>query len=116
MPLPIASSDEHEPARGGFAQTFGIHPAVASLFFIVDWMICGADWLSGMALLPVSLVAGGVLGYIAFLAQQKWYGDDRESAKIKALILAFLTAIPLPLPAILSVPAGFVGLFRRKSV
>jgi hypothetical protein len=69
-----------------------------------------------MTLWPVSLAAGGVLGYITFLAQQKWYGDDRENAKIKALILAFLTAIPLPLPAVLSVPAGFVGLFRRKGV
>jgi hypothetical protein len=45
----------------------------------------------------------------------KWYGDDRESALIKALILAFLTAIPVPLPAFLSVPAGIMGLFRHKT-
>jgi hypothetical protein len=115
MPLTTAKSDE--PARRlGFAQLFGLHPAVALLFFCTDGMIFGADWLSSMTLWPFTLAAGCVLGYITYLAQQKWYGDDKENAKIKALILAFLTTIPLPLPAILSVPAGLVGLFRRKSV
>jgi hypothetical protein len=47
-----------------------------------------------------------------------WFGDDSESATIKAMILAFLCAIPTPLPAFLYVPAGVVGLvhtLRRKS-
>lgn len=54
-----------------------------------------------------------MLGVITFLAQRKWYGDDNESAMIKGLILAFLTAIPSPLPAILYVPSGIVGFVHR---
>ena len=43
--------------------------------------------------------------------------DDNEAAFIKGLILAFLTAIPTPLPALLYVPSGIVGFvhnLRRK--
>ena len=58
-----------------------------------------------------------VLGLIAFKAQMRWYGDDRESAMIKGLILGLLTAIPTPLPALLYIPSGLLGMvhnFRRK--
>jgi len=68
-------------------------------------------------LLPVSIMAGIVLGLIAYRAQISWYGDDKESARIKALALGLLTAIPTPLPELLYIPAGLVGLwhsFRRK--
>jgi hypothetical protein len=68
-------------------------------------------------LVPVSIGAGIALGYITYKAQINWYGDDKESAKTKAIILALLTAIPTALPAILYVPSGMVGLFhnfRRK--
>jgi len=101
----------------GFSQIFGIHPAIAFLTLIVDMMLFGGAIATLGAILPVSIGAGCVLGVIAYLAQKKWYGDDKESAGIKALILAFLTAIPTPLPAILTVPSGIVGLIhglRRK--
>ncbi len=65
------------------------------------------------ALLPVSIGAGALLGYISYLAQRKWYGDDKETALIKASILGLLTAIPVPLPAVLSLPAGLVGLVHN---
>jgi hypothetical protein len=101
----------------GFGQTFGIHPAIASLTLIVDLMLFGGEVATLGAILPVSIGAGAVLGLIAYLGQRKWYGDDKDSAAIKALILGFLTAIPTPLPAILSLPSGIVGLIhnlRRK--
>lgn len=89
----------------------GLHPAMAFLTVVVDVMLFG----SGMdILLPASCAAAMVLGLITFLAQRKWYGDDSESAFIKALILTFLTAIPTPLPAFIYVPAGIVGFFRKK--
>jgi hypothetical protein len=43
----------------------------------------------------------------------RWYGDDAESARIKGLILGLLTAIPTPLPAVLYVPAGILGLVHN---
>jgi hypothetical protein len=68
-------------------------------------------------LLPVSVGAAVVLGYVTYRAQINWYGDDKESAKIKAIILTLLTAIPTALPAIVYVPSGIVGIVhnaRRK--
>ena len=106
----------HAAARG-FGQIFGIHPAMAFLTHIVDTMLFGGEVGTLGASLPISCAAAGVLAVITFLAQRKWYGDDDESAFIKALILGFLTAIPTALPAVIYVPSGVVGLvhnLRRK--
>jgi hypothetical protein len=118
-------SSPHHPAARGFTQAFGLHPAMALLTVAVNAMIFGdavfstvsAPWTAGLSfaqLVAVSTTAGGILGYITYMAQQKWYGDDKESAKIKALIVGFLTAIPVGLPGFLVIPSGVVGLFRRK--
>jgi hypothetical protein len=77
-------------------------------------MLHSADVLSLGLLEPFSVAGGIVLGIIAFMAQKKWYGDDKESALRKALMVALLTAIPSPLPYFLFVPAGILGFFRRK--
>ncbi len=113
-PEPPVSSSHHAAAAHGFAQVFGLHPAMAVLIFIVNSMIFAADWGTIGAFWPVSLLIGAVLGFITYRAQMKWYGDDNETALIKAGILALLTAIPVPIPAALSVPAGIVGLFRKQ--
>ena len=76
-------------------------------------MLFGGELATLGAILPISIVSGLILGIIAYMAQRKWYGDDKDSAIIKALILAFLTAIPTPLPAILYVPSGIVGLIHK---
>jgi hypothetical protein len=80
---------------------------------IVDLMLNAGDIVSMGLLVPFSVAAGVVLGYIAYKAQMNWYGDDKESAKIKAIVVALLTAIPTPLPAILYVPAGILGVLRN---
>jgi len=80
-------------------------------------MLFGGEIATMGAILPISIGAGCLLGVIAYLTQRKWYGDDKQSALIKSMIIGFLTAIPTPLPAILSVPSGIVGLihnWRRK--
>ena len=92
---------------------FGIHPAMAFLTLIVDMMLFGAEVGTLGASLPISFAAGCVLAFITFLAQRKWYGDDSESALIKALVLGFLTAIPTALPAVIYVPSGLVGLVHN---
>src|SRR5215469_2900615 len=95
-----------------FSQIFGLDPRVAFLTLIVDMMLNAGDLLSMGLLLPVSIAAGIVLGYVVYRAQINWYGDDKESARIKALILGLLTAIPTPIPEILYIPAGILGLFH----
>jgi len=95
-----------------FSQIFGLDPRVAFLTLIVDMMLNAGDLLSMGLLLPVSIAAGIVLGYVVYRAQINWYGDDEESARIKAIILGLLTAIPTPIPEILYIPAGILGLFH----
>ena len=94
----------------GLTQVFGLDPRIAFLAFIVDMMLFGGEVLTFGLLILVSLAAGIVLGFITYRAQMKWYGDDREAALIKGLIIGLLTAIPTPLPAIIYVPSGILGL------
>ena len=107
-----ANNSGPQPAIGRFGQFFGLDPRVAFLTLIVDMMLNAGDLVSMGLLLPVSIGAGIVLGYLVYRAQINWYGDDHESAKIKGLVLGLLTAIPTPIPEILYIPAGIVGLFH----
>jgi hypothetical protein len=113
MEIPSGPSP-HQVAARGFAQTFGLHPAVAFVTIAVDLMVQAAVVGSGGLLIPLSAATGVVLAIITFMAQRKWYTDDNESAFIKSLIVGLLTAIPSPLPYMLFVPAGVVGFFRRN--
>jgi hypothetical protein len=115
---PLMHNEAHEAAQRGFGQMWGLHPGITLLTLVVDTMLFGAKAATLGAFFPVSLAAACVLGFITYRAQMRWYGDDIENARIKAVILAFLTAIPTPLPAFLYVPAGAVGLvhlLRRKA-
>ena len=105
--------EQHAGRSRGFGQLFGVHPSIAFLALMVDLMLFGGEVATLGALLPVSIGAGFVLGIITYLAQRRWYGDDNESASIKALIIGLLTAIPTPLPAVLYIPSGIVGLVHK---
>lgn len=96
----------------GFTQIFGLDPRIAFLTFVIDLMLFGGEVLSLGLLIPIAVIAGVVLGFITYRAQMRWYGDDRESALIKGVIIGLLTAIPTPLPAILYVPSGLLGLIH----
>jgi uncharacterized membrane protein YvlD (DUF360 family) len=109
--IPNKNSETGGPIRR-FGQLFGLDPRIAFLTLILDMMLNAADLISMGLLLPVSVAAGIVLGYVVYRAQMNWYGDDKESARIKALILGLLTAIPTPIPEILYIPAGILGLFH----
>jgi hypothetical protein len=101
----------------GFAQVFGLDPRVAFLTVVVDAMLFGGDVATAGAGALLSVPAGLVLGVITYKAQRHWYGDDRESALIKGLVVGLLTAIPTSLPGLLTVPSGIIGLahmLRRK--
>lgn len=101
----------------GLDQMFGIDPRIAFLAFIVDMMLFGATaatmGLDLPVLIPLAIAAGVVLGRITYKAQMKWYGDDHDSAMIKASIVGLLTAIPVGIPAIVWVPSGLLGLLHN---
>jgi len=109
---PVPQAHPHGFVKG-FAQMFGLDPRIAFLAFIVDMMLFSGDVLSGGGLVVFSVFAGAALGFITYKAQMRWYGDDKESALIKSVVLALLTAIPVPLHAILSIPSGILGLVHN---
>ena len=104
-------------AAKSFDQIFGIDPRIAFLAFVVDLMLFGtAAATMGITLpvlIPVAIAAGVVLGRITYKAQMKWYGDDHDSAAIKAGIVGLLTAIPVGIPAIVWVPSGLLGMLHN---
>jgi hypothetical protein len=110
----------------GLGRIFGLHAGVAFFTVAVNMMLFGKDGLA-LALAPVtggadlppalviSVLAGAAVAYINYLGQKKWYGDDHESAKIKALITGVLTAIPTGLPGMLFGSVALAGvLFGKK--
>jgi hypothetical protein len=111
-----AGPKAHTPPKA-FDQIFGIEPRVAFLAFVVDIMLFGTEvatmGITLPILIPLAIVAGIVLGRITYKAQVKWYGDDHDSAMIKAGIVGLLTAIPVGIPAIVWVPSGLLGLLHN---
>jgi len=104
--------------RGGFIQTFGLDYRVALLALLVDFIAFSGDILSAGLLYPVELGAAVVLSFVTYKIQRAWYGDDRDSALIKAAVVGLLTAIPVPITWLVAGPGGFIGLlhaiFRRR--
>jgi len=111
------SAPQANPVSKTFDQIFGIDPRIAFLAFVVDLMLFGTEAATmGLALpvlIPLAIAAGVVLGRITYKAQLKWYGDDHDSAMIKAGIVGLLTAIPVGIPAIVWVPSGLLGLLHN---
>ena len=114
--MPYSASYTHTPSKG-LDQIFGIDPRIAFLAFVVDLMLFGtAAATMGVTLpvlIPLAIAAGVVLGRITYKAQVKWYGDDHDSALIKAGLVGLLTAIPVGIPAIVWVPSGILGLLHN---
>ncbi|MGD0503795.1 MAG: hypothetical protein ABSD02_13720 [Steroidobacteraceae bacterium] len=109
---PEGPSSVRPPAARGFAASFGLDPRVALLTVLVDLMANSATIASAGLLYEVELGAAVVLTVIAYKAQRAWYGDDRDSALIKALVVGLLTAIPVPISPLFALPGGAIGLLR----
>jgi hypothetical protein len=111
------SAPHTHAASKGLGQIFGIDPRIAFLAFVVDLMLFGsAAATMGIdlpILIPLAIAAGIVLGRITYKVQMKWYGDDHDSATIKAAIIGLLTAIPVGIPAIVWVPSGLLGFLHN---
>ncbi len=114
---PQYSAPRGDGVSKGFDQIFGIDPRIAVLAFVVDLMLFGTAaatlGITLPVLIPLAIATGVVLGRITYKAQMKWYGDDHDSAMIKAGIIGLLTAIPVGIPAIVWVPSGLLGLLHN---
>jgi len=100
----------HTTAHRTFGQLFGLHPIPAATTFVVNEMLfAGAVFSMGSLALLAPAVAI-VLGVITYKAQRRFYNDDHDAALIKSLVVGLITAVPVGLPAFLTVPSGVVGL------
>lgn len=115
---PSTSRDVHPAVSRGIGQAFGLHPIPAIATLAADAMLFGGTFASGGLLAPLALVVAVVLGYITYKSQMRFYGDDAETAKIKAVAVGLISAIPVGMPFFLTVPSTVVGVvhtLRRKS-
>ncbi len=92
----------------GLIQALGLHPAVALAVVTVDWMLFGSD---------VTVVGWGLSCAVAMaltvpcvLFQRYAYRDNWGLALAKGIFLGIVTAIPTPLPSILTGAGGLLGL------
>jgi hypothetical protein len=117
-PLTPSTGNPHHEASRGFGQAFGLHPIPALTTLAVNAMLFGGTVISMGTLAPIAIIVAAVLGFITYRCQQRMYGDDHDAALVKALAVGLITAIPVGLPAFLTVPSTVVGVIhtlRRKS-
>ena len=88
----------------------GLHPLVALGMIVVDLMLFGPD-STGIGWGVSSMVAA-VLTVPCILLQKYAYKDTWLVAIAKGLILGVVTAIPTPLPSLLTGLGGIAGFLR----
>ena len=94
----------------------GLHPLVAFAMVVIDIMLTAADLFTAAT---VSVLVAIILTIPCVLLQRYAYKDEWGVAIGKGLIVGILTAIPTPLPAIVTGMggvAGAIGLFSEPKV
>lgn len=92
----------------------GLHPLVAFAMIVVDLMLVAAD-LATVAI--VSIIVAVILTIPCILLQRYAYKDEWGVAVGKGMIVGILTAIPTPLPSIVTGiggVAGAIGMFADR--
>ncbi|HMY17771.1 MAG TPA: hypothetical protein PKA58_15715 [Polyangium sp.] len=92
----------------------GLHPLVAFAMIVVDLMLIAAD-LATVA--TVSVAVALILTIPCILLQRYAYKDEWGVAVGKGMIVGILTAIPTPLPSIVTGVggvAGAIGMFADR--
>ncbi len=93
----------------GALQILGIHPACAVLLVTVDTMLFGVTVATAGVGYIISIPVALVLGVIVTIFQKRSYNDDWLLAAGKGLTFALLTAIPTPLPSLITAGSGVLG-------
>ena len=96
------------------ASLFGLDARAALLTIVVDLLVFSSDTLSMEMLLPLGAVLAAALGLIVYQIQRHHGKDSHREALIKSLIVSLLTAIPIPITPLFSLPAMVFGLLARR--
>ncbi len=106
--VPLTPEQAHQTV--GALQLLGIHPACAVILVTVDAMLFGLTVATaGVSYIVVSIPASIVMGFVVTVFQKRSYNDDWLLAGAKGLTFALLTAIPTPLPSIITAGSGLLG-------
>lgn len=97
------------PSSRSPLQLFGLHPLAAGGLVAIDAMLFGAEAVSGATAILLTIPVGFMLGLVTALLQRHSYGDTWGTAVAKGLVLGVLTAIPTPLPSVVTGAAGILG-------
>jgi hypothetical protein len=108
-----SSGGQSPVSPSGIAALFGLDPVVAALVVSVDVMLTALDF--SVIGWPVSCAVAAALMVPCFIMQRKRYGDDAGVALAKAVAVGILTAIPTPIPSVLTASAGVLGYRRLKT-
>ncbi len=88
-------------------QNFGLHPFVAFAMVIVDIMLFGTD-ITGVGWF-ISVPIALFLAAPCILIQKYSYNDNWGTSVAKGFIVGIITAIPSPLPAVITGGSGMLG-------
>ncbi len=94
-----------------FLQTIGLDPLVAFAVIAIDLMLFAPD-ATGVGWV-VSCIVASLLVFPCILLQRFSFGDNWKVAIAKAIIVGILTAIPTPLPAVVTSAVGVAGLLSQ---
>ena len=95
------------------ARALGLHPLVALSMIVVDAMLFPADATGAGWLLSATVAL--FLTAPCVLMQRFAYKDSWAVAISKGMIVGILTAIPTPIPSILTAAGGVAGLIGAKT-
>lgn len=93
----------------------GVHPVVALVFVLVDFILFSGEIVTGGVSLFLSISIGVFLGLWAIRQQKVAYGDTLWRAVLKGIALGVLTAIPTPIASFLTVIGGLLPLFDKAA-
>jgi hypothetical protein len=109
---PIPPALPQSVAARGIGSVFDLDPRIAALAIGTDVILFTGDIFTVGGFFPMAALFAIGLGVITYKAQIAWHNDDRNSAMIKAMIVAFLTALPGPITPLFALPGGIVGLVK----
>ncbi len=92
-----------------FCQLTGLHPLVGFGMLAVDWMLFGPESASLGISWPISIVVATALTIPCALIQKFGMREQWGLAIGKGALVGILTAIPTPLPAVITFIGGTLG-------
>lgn len=92
-----------------FSQMVGLHPLSGFAMFAVDWMLFGPESASLGITWSVSIGVAAALTIPCILIQKFGMREPWGLAIGKATLVGVLTAIPTPLPSVVTLIGGALG-------